>query len=109
VLGATAARDIAGKVIAVFFPIMAFVLCGYEHSIANMYFIPAGISAAANPAYVEKAVELYGYTAEKIAMMDVGSFFSNIIPVTLGNTVGGIAIGLIMYAVYKSKLLNKAQ
>ena len=51
VLMAAAAKDISGKVWAIFFPIMAFVVSGYEHCVANMYYIPAGIFAAANEAY----------------------------------------------------------
>lgn len=53
VLMAAAAKDIAGKVWAIFFPIMAFVVSGYEHCVANMYYIPAGIFAASNEAYVK--------------------------------------------------------
>jgi formate/nitrite transporter len=59
VLMAAAAKDIAGKVWAIFFPIMAFVVSGYEHCVANMYYIPAGIFAAGNEAYVQKAMETY--------------------------------------------------
>ena len=42
-------------------PILAFVVSGFEHCVANMYYIPAGIFAAGNPAYVQKAQELYGW------------------------------------------------
>ena len=59
---ATAATDIAGKVWAIFFPIMAFVVGGFEHCVANMFYIPAGLLAAQNPEYVQKAVEDTGYT-----------------------------------------------
>ena len=58
-------------------PIMMFVLCGYEHSIANMYFIPAAIFTA----------DLYGMDPGTLGW---GSFFvKNLLPVTLGNLVGG--------------------
>ena len=66
VLMAAAAKDIGGKVLAIFFPILAFVVSGFEHCVANMYYIPAGIFAAGNPAYVQKAQELYGLGAEKL-------------------------------------------
>lgn len=49
---ATAAKDIVGKIFACWFPIMLFVMSGFEHCIANMYFIPAGIFAKSNPSYV---------------------------------------------------------
>ena len=55
---AYAAGDVAGKILAIFFPIWLFVASGFEHSIANMYYIPAGILAKANPLFVEKALEL---------------------------------------------------
>ena len=57
VLMASTAKDIAGKSLAIFFPIMAFVVSGFEHCVANMYYIPAGIFASMNPDYVAKAKE----------------------------------------------------
>ena len=66
---ATSARDIAGKVWAIFFPICAFVVGGFEHCVANMFYIPAGIMAAMNPDYVAKAKDAYGLTVEQIATL----------------------------------------
>ena len=101
VLAAGAAKDIPGKLLACFFPICAFVTGGFEHVVANMYYIPAGIFAALNPDYVAKAQELYGYTAEQIAGLNFGSMFANIGPVTLGNMVGGgIFMGVAYYIIY---------
>ncbi len=51
---AATAKDVAGKCIAIFFPIFVFVISGFEHCVANMYYIPAGIFAAHNPLYVHK-------------------------------------------------------
>ena len=104
VLAAGAAKDIPGKLLACFFPICAFVTGGFEHVVANMYYIPAGIFAALNPDYVAKAQELYGFTAEQIAGLNFGSMFANIGPVTLGNMVGGgIFMGVAYYLVYIRK------
>lgn len=90
VLMAAAAKDIGGKVLAIFFPILAFVVSGFEHCVANMYYIPAGIFAAGNPAYVQKAQELYGLGAEKLTELNWGSFVTvNLLPVTIGNIIGG--------------------
>ena len=58
VLMAIAAKDIAGKILAIFFPIWAFVISGFEHCVANMFYIPAGILAASNESYVSKSGEL---------------------------------------------------
>lgn len=84
------ANDITGKILAIFFPIWLFVASGFEHSIANMYYIPAGIFAASNPVYVEKAITL-GAKPEIINNLSWSSLFiANLIPVTLGNIFGGV-------------------
>lgn len=55
-----------------------------------LYYIPAGIFAAGNPAYVQKAQELYGLGAEKLTGLNWGSFVTvNLLPVTIGNIIGG--------------------
>lgn len=105
VLMAAAARDIAGKVWAIFFPICAFVVGGWEHCVANMFYIPAGIIAATNDTYVAKAEELYGITAAQIsASVNVGGFISDLIPVTIGNILGGMVfVALPLYVIHKKK------
>lgn len=106
VLMAAAAKDIGGKVWAIFFPIMAFVVSGYEHCVANMYYIPAGIFAAANEAYVKAAEAAYGYTAAQFELLTWGNFITrNLIPVTLGNIVGGMVfVGLPLYLIHSAKI-----
>lgn len=106
VLMAAAAKDIAGKVLAIFFPIMAFVVSGYEHCVANMYYIPAGIFAVSNEAYVKAAEAAYGYTAVQLEALTWGNFLlNNLIPVTLGNIVGGMVfVGLPLYWIHQAKL-----
>lgn len=106
VLMAAAAKDIAGKVWAIFFPIMAFVVSGYEHCVANMYYIPAAIFAKSNAAYAEKAMSAYGYTAAQLESLSWGSFFlKSAIPVTLGNMLGGMVfIGLILYFIHAKNI-----
>jgi formate/nitrite transporter len=104
VLMAASAKDIIGKIFAAFFPIMVFVISGFEHCVANMYYIPAGMMAATNDKYVEKACELYGYTADQISsQLTIGNFFGvNLLPVTIGNIIGGgIIIGLGLYVINK--------
>ncbi len=102
VLMASAAKDIAGKLFAVFFPICAFVIGGYEHCVANMFYIPSGILASTNPTYVEQAKELYGITQEQIESLNITNSLNNFIPVTLGNILGGaVFIGLLLYLIHK--------
>ncbi len=98
VMMAIAAKDIAGKVLAIFFPIMAFVTSGFEHSIANMYFIPAGIFAKGFNA----AVSASGKTPQLLESLNWGTMWTNnIITVTLGNFVGGfILCGLVYWFLY---------
>ena len=101
VLMASAAKDAGGKIWAMFFPIMAFVVSGYEHCVANMYYIPAGILAASNETYRQVAMETYGFSAQQLEALDWKHFFvDSSIPVTLGNMVGGmIFVGLLLYLV----------
>ncbi len=103
VLLATSAKDVVSKIAGIFFPICMFVLSGFEHCVANMYYIPAGMLAALNPDYAAAAAELYGLTSEQLANLSMGGLFGNLVPVTLGNMVGGIAIGVILYFCYYSK------
>lgn len=103
VLMASAAKDAGGKIWAMFFPIMAFVVSGYEHCVANMYYIPAGILAASNETYRQVAMETYGFSAQQLEALDWKHFFvDSSIPVTLGNMVGGmIFVGLLLFLVNK--------
>ncbi len=97
-------RSIAGKIFAIFFPIWLFITSGFEHSIANMYYIPAGIFASQNPEFVQAAAGL-GVTPEKLQSLNWGSFaVNNLIPVTLGNIVGGaVCVAFIYWFVYGLK------
>ena len=106
VLMAAAAKDIAGKVLAIFFPILAFVVSGFEHCVANMYYIPAAIFAAADPAYAQAAQTAYGYTAAQLESLNWGSFLvNNLVPVTLGNIAGGMLfVGLPLYLIHSAKI-----
>ena len=106
VLMAMAAKDIGGKVWAIFFPILAFVVSGYEHCVANMYYIPAGIFAKANSAYASVALETYGYTTLQLDSLNWANFVvKNLIPVTIGNILGGMVfVGLPLYLIHRQKL-----
>ncbi len=86
------ARSVADKILAIIFPITAFVAAGFEHSIANMYYVPyALLIKAFDPAFV---------VASKVDISSLtwGSFFlKNLLPVTLGNIIGGSVLVAIMY------------
>jgi len=87
------ARTVVDKIMAIIFPITAFVAAGFEHSIANMYFIPMGILMTGQPAVTEAA----GVTAAGVSNLTWTGFFGNLIPVTIGNVIGG---GVLIAAVY---------
>jgi formate transporter len=94
------ARTVTGKILSILFPITAFVAAGFEHSIANMYFIPMGILLANQPAVLGAA----GLTAGSVANLNWAGFISNLVPVTIGNIIGGgILIGAIYWLAYLSR------
>lgn len=98
ILLSTAAKDAPGKFLGVWFPIFAFVIGGFEHIVANMYYIPIGIMAASDSVYAAKAEELYGITASQLEALDMGGLLQNFIPVTIGNVLGGMVfIGCMLY------------
>lgn len=87
---AYASKDIAGKALAVFFPIWLFIASGFEHSVANMYYLSSALLAKSNPDFVEIAVSKYGIDGESLMNLDLfGMFIGNLLPVTLGNLIGG--------------------
>ena len=98
---AAAADDIIGKIWGIFFPIMAFVASGFEHSVANMYFVPMGIVLKNDPSLAEYV----GTLGSKADALTWGGFLgNNLVPVTLGNIVGGaVFVGMIYFLVYLKK------
>lgn len=109
VLMAVCAKDVTGKIMVSFFVIMLFVTAGFEHCVANMYYITAGIMAKANPAYVAVAMEQYGLQAEQIENLNIISMIvNNLIPVTIGNIIGGSCfVGLPFYYLNREKKAEK--
>jgi formate/nitrite transporter len=92
---ALAARQIIGKIFAIFFPIMAFVAIGFEHSVANMYFIPTGI-------FLINGANLPGLGGLDPNFLGWFNFlWRNLLPVTLGNIIGGgVFVGMSYWGAY---------
>ena len=91
---ASTSKRVIGKIFAIFFPIMTFVASGYEHSIANMFFIPNGILMKHIPSIVTAS----GMTPEQLATMTwKGFFLHNLLPVTLGNIVGAFVFVVLLF------------
>ena len=79
------ARSVTDKILAIIFPITAFVACGFEHSVANMYFLPIGVALAAGTP----------------APLSVTEAVNNLALVTLGNVLGGtVLVALVYWSVY---------
>lgn len=93
------ATEMAGKILGIFFPIWLFITSGFEHSVANMYYIPAGIFAKANDSFLALA----GVSSADLAQLTWSGFFiNNLLPVTLGNIVGGgLFVGIFYWYAYK--------
>lgn len=88
---AAGASSAPGKAVTIFFPIMLFVASGFEHSVANMYYVPAGLLAMGDPA-------LSALTSLPAPALTWGSFiWKNLLPVTLGNIVGGVIFVATLY------------
>ncbi|MFH1362500.1 MAG: formate/nitrite transporter family protein, partial [bacterium] len=91
---AIAAQQVVGKIFAIFFPIMTFVALGFEHCIANMYFVPLGIFLKNTGAAAAAGLDLANLTWG-------GFIMNNLVPVTLGNMVGGaLFVGMTYWFVY---------
>lgn len=92
-----ASRTVSDKVLAILFPISAFVAMGFEHCIANMYMIPVAILASLDPAIVAAS----GVDASQLQDLSFNGFMMNIIPVTLGNIIGGgVFVAMTYYLVF---------
>jgi formate transporter len=99
------ARTTTDKILAIIPPISAFVAAGFEHSIANMYFIPIGLfikSWAPASFWALPALADGGKTAASFANLTWGNFFVvNLLPVTIGNIIGGaVMVGVIYWFIY---------
>ncbi|MGR8933956.1 MAG: formate/nitrite transporter family protein [Gammaproteobacteria bacterium] len=94
-----AGRNVTDKIMAIVFPITAFVALGFEHSVANMYFIPAGIIAQYDTTVLH-ALRAGGNAAD-LSHLNLSGLLTNLIPVTLGNIIGGsVFVGLVYWFIY---------
>jgi formate transporter len=106
------ARSTTDKILAIIPPITAFVACGFEHSVANMYFIPIAIMVKfyAPPSFWElPALSGINLTSASYPHLNVSSFLvNNLLPVTLGNIIGGtVLVGLVYWFIYLRKLKSE--
>ena len=94
-----AGRTVTDKILAIVFPISAFVAAGFEHSVANMYLIPLGIALAGE----------FGAGVPHAAALGWPGLVSNLVPVTLGNIVGGAGlVAAVYFLIYRVALRERA-
>jgi formate/nitrite transporter len=94
-------RSVTDKILAILFPITAFVALGFEHSVANMYFIPAGLLLKSSPEVLAAAQDMLGRMPDLSNLTLYGFLVDNLLPVTLGNIIGGtIFVGIVHWFLY---------
>lgn len=98
VMMALCARDVMGRAVGAFGPICCFVICGFEHCVANMYFISAGLFSRALPdcgrLAAEAGIDLSALTWDNFLL-------HNLLPVTLGNILGGCGFAALIWATHR--------
>jgi len=87
-------KSLPGRAVGAFVPVSFFVIGGFEHCVANMYYIPAGLMAAGVPEYARLAQE----AGVNLSALTLGGLAANLIPVTIGNIIGGCGFGALIWA-----------
>ncbi len=96
VMMATMAHDAPGKILACFVPVCAFVICGFEHCVANMFYVPEGLFLLSRYGEAARASGI------DTSALRFGAFLlRNLLPVTLGNILGGVAFSCIIWICHK--------
>nr|WP_326166870.1 formate/nitrite transporter family protein [uncultured Oscillibacter sp.] len=99
VLLALSAQDAAGRLMGAFLPVCYFVLCGFEHCVANMYYITAGLLAIRDPQYLQLAQQ----AGVDLAPLTLGGLLGDLLPVTLGNVLGGAGLAALLWYAHLKK------
>lgn len=100
VMLAMSGKDNASRILGAFLPVCYFVICGFEHCVANMYYISAGLLAKTVPAYAQLAAEL---GVDLSALTWSNFLVKNLVPVTIGNVLGGAVLGALMWFCYRPR------
>lgn len=100
VMCALCAKDVAGRAVGAFVPIAFFVIAGFEHSVANMFYIPAGLFALSVPKYAQAAAA----AGISTSALNWGNFLlRNLLPVSIGNILGGCAFAALLWAGHRKR------
>ena len=102
ILVMTMSTDMTGKIWGIFFTILAFVVCGFEHSVANMYYLLAGLFAKLDPKFIEVAKTIYGLTGEQIDSLNILNCLESTLYVSIGNMIGGMVfVSAIFFIIFR--------
>jgi len=106
-----AAKDVTGKIVGIFFPIMLFVVSGFEHSVANMYYIAAGLFSLHGKYAAFYTPNMTTANVSNLTRLTWGNMFiKNLLPVTIGNIIGGLVfVGIAYWFVYLHKSASETQ
>ncbi len=91
-------ENLIEKTVGAYLPIIFFVISGFEHCVANMYYIPVGLFAKSNPAYAAAATAA---GIDLTALTWSNFFLRNLVPVTIGNIIGGVLVAALFWSVYR--------
>ncbi len=105
VLCSLTAKDTAGRILGAYIPVVFFIIGGFEHCVANMYYIPAGMLAMRNPEWAALAAQANLNTA---ALTLGNLFLANLLPVTIGNILGGAGISTILWLGHGKAINNNS-
>ena len=97
---ALSSHDVTGRLLGAFLPVAYFVCAGFEHCIANMYYMPAAIFALSVPVYAAKAAE---FGIDTAALTHIPGMLSKLMAVTLGNIAGGVGFASLMWVCHHAK------
>jgi formate/nitrite transporter len=94
-------RNVTDKILGIIFPISAFVAIGFEHSVANMYFLPFALMIKDDPNLL---LALHNSVSIDLSNLNLIGLFNNLLPVSLGNIVGGsLFVGIVYWFIYLRK------
>lgn len=100
VLMSLSGKDLTSRAVGAYLPVAFFVICGFEHCVANFFYIPAGLFAKMVPAYAALAAE----QGVDLSVLTWGNFLmKNLLPVTLGNIIGGVGVGCLFWYCHSRK------
>lgn len=91
-------QTVTGRAAGAFVPVCFFIIGGFEHCVANMYYIPAGILAAGLPG----GGELAQAAGADLSALGLAGLLRNLIPVTIGNLIGGCGFGALIWTVHRT-------